>query len=245
MQSIDLASNRVIAINDRGRSYKLVVAPIAQKKWLRYFDGCVSASEYADGARIDSNDFSAARRELAESVLIDAEGYTTSQPLHEIEAWQTKLPASHLLTLGATLCAVSVSDDLDDAPIQIGRETVILEATWNANDSGEMRRLRGLRHVFESPSGDQQRRYSRDASRSRVVGGSRSGRTIWLGAQATLMDLYDELVVEVDGYSLSGKPIVDRDEIAEVMDGFHKVVAAAALFSPAPLKVAEVKEGDE
>ncbi len=52
----------------------------------------------------------------------------------------------------------------------------------------------GLIHTFQVPTVEQQRRYSRDSSRSRVTGG-RKGTTRFLGAQRTLVELYDELIV--------------------------------------------------
>jgi hypothetical protein len=45
-----------------------------------------------------------------------------------------------------------------------------------------------------------------------------------------LAKLYDELIVSVDGYTVSGRPLSGRDEIAHEMDAFHKVIAAREIF---------------
>ena len=101
-----------------------------------------------------------------------------------------------------------------------------------------MRKFHGLRHNFKTPTAEQQRRLSRDSSRSRVVGGARNGKTLWLGAQATLADLYDELIVSVEGYAVDGKA-PEREEVIEFMDTYHKVAAVDVLFAPAAPKVEE------
>src|SRR5579875_1735902 len=101
---LELAAPRKVVIDDRGRKYTLtVVAPVPKKLWLAYFNGILSESEYSNGAEVRAFDSSTARRELAEQAIVDAEGYTSSAPLHEIENWQTKLPLSHLLALGNVL----------------------------------------------------------------------------------------------------------------------------------------------
>lgn len=237
--AIELARPRLIVIGDRGRKYKLTVAPVTKKQWLKYFDGIVNTSEYSAGSRIDNDDSSAARRELAESALIDAEGYTSTQPLKEIENWQSKLPASHLLTVGNVLTSVGRSAKADTEPIALGQETVFLDAVWDADEDGAMRKYTGLVHRFETPTAEHQRRFSRAASRSVVVGGGRNAKTRWLGAQSTLAELYDELIVSVEGYTANGQPLGGREAIAGVMDTHHKVAAAMEVFAPAAVDFAD------
>ena len=239
MVAIELAAPRVIAVQQGKRQYKLTVGRISKQDWLKYFEGIVSTSEMQNGQRVNSYDSSAARVELVEKNLIDASGYSSDQPLLSISEWQTKLPLSHKLAAGDALVGVSPSEKAgeDDAPIALGFETVVLDAVWGADESGTMRKYRGLVHRFRTPSPEQQRRFSRDASRSVITGGSRIGRTRWLGAQATLAALYDELIDTVDGYTVNGQSIVGASIIAAEMDTYHKVAAADQLFSPATANV--------
>ena len=118
-------------------------------------------------------------------------------------------------------------------------EPVYLDAIWSAGEDGVMRKFKGLRHNFKSPSSDQQRRISRDSSRSCIIGGSRTGKTQWMGAQATLAEIYDELIVSVDGYTVDGA-VPDREAVIEFMDTYHKVAAVDILFAPAAANVEEV-----
>jgi hypothetical protein len=238
---IDLRKPRVIVIEDRGHSYTLTVAPITRKRWIEYFRGIVSTSEFVKGSLTDSFDSSGARLALVNDTLIDADGYLINGVMRvtEIDGWKNLIPVSHRVTVGNVLTMVERSAE-DESPIMLGGEVVCLDAVWGRHASGAMQKVRGLRHTFASPSVEQQRRYSRDKSRSQVIGGSRYGKTRWLGAQATLAELYDELILSVEGYAINGVPLDDdRDQIIESMDTYHKVAAAESLFVPVAPKVAE------
>jgi hypothetical protein len=244
MPAIELKKPRIIVIEDRGKQYSLTLARILKKQWLRYFEGILSTSENQNGKRVDSFDSSAARLALVEECLIGATGYALPDgktSIDQVEGWKALLPLSHRLGVANAIISVSASDPSDDVPIALGQESVYIDAVWSAGDDGAMRKFKGLRHNFTVPTADQQRHFSRDSSRSRVIGGSRNGKTQWLGAQATLADLYDELIVSVDGYTVDGET-PDREAIVEYMDTYHKVAAVDQLFAPA---AAMVDEGDD
>lgn len=231
---IDLAKPRVIAFTDRKRKYTLTLKPITDKMWLKYFAGIISVSENTAEGSSSSYDSSGARLELLQSALVDATGYTKEGvSIAETSDWQGKLPMSHrkaaadLLT-AVTVVPTAVSDD-DEFPT-LGFETITLSATWTAAEDGEMQAMTGLRHVFNSPTADHQKRYSRAMSRSIVVGGSRTGQTRWLGAQDVLAEIYDELIASVEGYVIDGQPVTE--DTITLMDTYHKVAAATALFTP-------------
>ena len=240
---IDLAAPRVIPILDRGHLYTLTIAPISKKQWLEYFAAIESTSETVDGKRTDSFDSSAARLELVHKTLQKADGYRTAggQAVTELPDWQTLIPLAHRMAAGAMLTAVERSAAKSDEPLMLGFETVSLDATWGWDGSAAMTRSLGLQHVFGSPTVEQQRRYSRDMSRSQIIGGSRTGKTRWLGAQATLVALYGELITAVQGYAGLDFDNPDHEAIVRTMDTYHKVAAAEALFSPATPEMAEVK----
>lgn len=236
MTSLDLAHPREIAIDDRGRKFQLTVKHIDRRAWLRYFEGIVNVSENVNGERVNRFDSTAARLELLESVLVGADGYATAdgQPVTATKDWQIMLPLAHRLAAGLQLVAVEPSRRVADDPFTLGFEDVYLDAAWGSE------RFTGLRHRFRTPSGAHQARLSRASSRSVIMGGSRRGATRWLGAQPTLVELYDELIEAVEGYEVCGKPLDSREKIVEEMDTFHKVAAAELLFSPA--EVAEPEE---
>jgi len=233
MPSIDLTSPRVFTIADRGREYTLTVGRIARKQWLRYFEGIFSTSENQAGKRVDRFDNSTARLELIADVLTDASGYATADgcAVSAVPGWQQLIPLSHRLGAAEKLLDVAPAEPPEDGPIVLGAEAVYLTAVWGAS------KFTGLCHRFKTPSAEQQRRLSRDASRSVIVGGSRRGTTRWLGSQATLAELYDELIVSVEGYTVGAEELgADRDAIIREMDTYHKVAATDQLFSPAEVK---------
>lgn len=242
MAAIELATPRVIVIEERGKQYRLTLARIGKKQWTHYFEGIVSTSENQAGKRVDSFDSSSARIDLVERSLQNAEGYATADgsPVTSAANWQSLLPLSHRLAAGNTIVNVDRAEASDDEPIVLGAEAVYLNAVWSADDKGVMQKYRGLCHRFKTPDADQQRRFSRDSSRSRIVGGSRKAKTLWMGPQATLVELYDELIVSVDGYQVNGVELgADRDVIVAEMDTYHKVAAADVLFSPAAANLSE------
>jgi hypothetical protein len=97
---------------------------------------------------------------------------------------------------------------------------------------------RPLVHRFSTPQFKHEQRYMREQSRSKVVGGSRTGKTIWTGVQRVLVEIYDELVLSVSGYTLNGDPLGPA-QITQHMDAYHKVVAAQQLFRMPPQPDAE------
>ena len=152
-----------------------------------------------------------------------------------IENWKEKIPVAHQFAIASVLTSATESSDDSAVAGLDGLETITLQSLWDANESGEMRLASRLVHKFESPSFDQARRYRRDLSRSKQVGGSRTGKTVWMGAQRTAAALYDELVVAVSGYTFNGAPLSGREEIVNAMDTYHKVAAIDCLLAPAEI----------
>jgi hypothetical protein len=241
MPAIELTQPRVIVLEERGHTYKLTLRVLPQKAWLNYFEGIIDTSEMQDGKELRSFDASAPGTELVQRNLIAAEGYATADgsAITATPDWQQLIPLRHRLAAANVLTSVERADPLDDGPLVLGAEPVYLNAVWGADADGSMRKYQNLCHRFKTPTDAHQRRFSRDASRSRIIGGSRSGKTQWLGGRATLVVLYDELIESVDGYTVDGKPLDDPQEIARQMDTYHKVIAANQLFSPAMPKLSE------
>ena len=236
MSSIELTAPRTITINDRGRQFSLKLARITKKQWLRYFAGIVSVSENVDGQRVNRFDATGALLELLQSALIDAAGYVTADnsPVTATSDWRKLLPLAHRLAASEQLIAVERGNAPEDAPFVLGFENVYLNAVWGADDKGVMQKFSGLCHRFKTPTEEHQAKLSRAASRSVIVGGSRRGTTRWMAAQPTLAELYDELILSVEGYAVNGQELGDdHDAIVAEMDTFHKVAAADVLFSPA------------
>jgi hypothetical protein len=95
-----------------------------------------------------------------------------------------------------------------------------------------MKQYRGLVHHFALPTAEHRRRVLKSKNRSFVAGGSRNGTTMVPSGHPVLVKLYDELIERVEGYSISGRELNGRDEIAREMDAYHKSATVARLFQP-------------
>lgn len=242
-QLLDLAIPRRIAINDRGHRYTFTVARIGADQWFRYFAGILSTSEQKGEEQVRTFDTTGAGLKLVEEALLSAEGYAS--PIDGVDDWKNKIPLSHRRAIFGALVNARRVQETDEQPLALGCETVTLQAVWSADGDGGMVQHNRLVHHFETPSWEHNHRYMRESSRSIVVGGSRSGKTVWRGAQKTLAAIYDELIISVEGYCMDGTPIESdfgRDAIAREMDTFHKVAAANALFESAEPDEAETVE---
>jgi hypothetical protein len=223
--------------------YRFALVRITSAQWMKYFSGILSTSEVKDREITYSFDNTKAIMELVQSALVNATGYRLPAGVNDItqvHLWQFKIKTSHCMGVGNALLHVRAAEQEDGEAMEIGVEPIRLRTVWGATDKGEMVVHSDLVHRLRTPTAEQAHRYRRDLSRSKVVGGSRSGKTINLNAQPTLAALYDELIDSVEGYEVNGQPLVGADMIAREMDAYHKVVAAEQLF--APVSVAEAEE---
>ena len=165
---------------------------------------------------------------------MDGYGTEDGRPVTEIENWRDILPISHR-EAAADLLFACAPDPKASSPVLIGAESVTLQSSWTQDDAGKgvLVAYSGLRHIFRVPSVEQSRRYSRDQSRSVITGG-RKGTTQYPGAQRTLVQLYDELIKSVEGYTADGEPLNNcTDLIIRTMDTYHKTQAMGTVFAPA------------
>lgn len=241
----DLASNRTILLHDRGRVFTITCRPPSPADWFAYFAAISITSERTGAEVVNTIDIETPRVLLAERVIVAVEGYKLSTlafsaaaTLTDLPNWQSRLPLAHRRQVGETLADVRVSMPTDDNDflIQPEGEEVTLDATYSVVD-GKMVRLTGLKHIFKSPTQAQHKRYNGEASRSVVTGGSRNGRTVYTGAQKVLCQLWDELIVGVEGYAVNHPKPDD-------MDLHHKFTAAQELFAPTSTVTTEASEAE-
>lgn len=230
---IDLSAPRVIALQGPQRAYKLTCRPVTPADWLAYYE-CVEVSSTRDGKDLlDVFNTEMAQRVLAERMLIDVQGYEVEGgvDLMTLPNWQARVPLAHRLKVGSVLATAFMDREGSDVICMAG-ELVVLDALWTADEKNSMSLIKGLRHVLKTPSEEQYRSYSRESNRTRILGGSRAGTTVYPGVQPLLAKLYDELVVSVEGYVADEAPLADAAAIVKSMDMHHKVVVAQQIFAP-------------
>lgn len=242
---LDLAE-RTVAIKDRGQVITYTFRRLTSDDWARYMSGIVIETERRGGAVVNTMDTRTAADDLIKSAIVRVHGYVTrdGRRVDEVEGWKDNLPYRH--TIPAVNLLQEVSGSKEDRPIFFDAkvEEVLLDAVWDPilvddKPSGQMKKYTGLVHRLSRPTPEQKKLYNRSLAESRVVGGARNGRTIHGGRHRTLSQLYDEMIVEVEGYAANGQPLTGRSAIVQQMDYTHKVTAIDELFSTADVTNAE------
>lgn len=236
---LPLDAQRSVTFKDHGQCFTYFFRRISAQDWLDFFSGISFESERVGSERVDRFDFRTAGFELVQRTLERVEGYklgagggTTSGggDLMELANWKARLPYGHVQLAASLLQKVTESKEEREFVIQPDLDEVFLDAVWEAAGAGKMNEYRGLIHRFRCPSAEDRRRFNRATSEARVVGGTRTGRTIYPGRQKLLAELYDQLVESVEGYGVAGQELKGAEQIRREMDAFHKVSAVQLLF---------------
>jgi len=231
---LELSEPRRIRLHDRSHAFTIICRRLEPADWAVFFGATSMSSEQRGAERISISDFDTPRAMLAERVITSAEGYKVEGEveLTSLPNWVTRLPLGHRQMIGAQLAGARVSEAGDLMILSEG-ECITIDSPWSIDaETGKMVAYQGLQHRLKTPSAEHQRRYNRASSRSIIVGGGRNGRTIYPGSQDVLVELYDELIMSVDGYSWKGLPVSGVPQIRDTMDGWHKFTVAQALFNP-------------
>lgn len=249
--AIELSNERQIVITTlKHGERKLTFRRIGREDWAAYFAAIYFATQQDGKDLIRNVETESARVTLVHRALTRAEGYRVAGDvdLMSVTNWRDLLPVEHRLLAGTLLASAQPEPESDEEDILHPEgQPVRINAVWGSDAAGNALRYSDLVHVLKAPTDAQFRRYNRAASQTRVLGGSRTGTTQYIGAGIVAAEIYDELVVSVQGYTLHGSPLSDADTIKREMDAHHKFVAAMQVLQPrneATLKV-ETEEGTE
>ena len=227
---LPLDEKRVVTFIDRKFTYTFYLSRIMPDDWARYFDGIVHSSRNAGKAMEETLDLETPGIALVESKLETTDGYRGD--FMATPGWQSKIPPRHTRPISWLLRTVAVSDcATEDRPYDPDSIEVLLDAAWGMNKPGEMTMYQGLVHRFKPLTAEHKRKFYRAASMTRVVGGSRNGTTIYPVRYRALVQIYDDLIQGVEGYSVNGAPLESVEAVRREMDLYHKVKAAEELFA--------------
>jgi hypothetical protein len=226
---LPLDAERAVTFIDKGFPYTFYFARLTQDDWLKYFNGIVCTSHNEKSQEVTIIDVTTAGVAMVEEKLVRVDGYRGD--FSKREGWKSKIPPKHLNAAAIWLRNVTLSKADDEGPIDPELIEVRLDAAWGIEKPGKMEGYIGLAHRFKPVSAEQKRRYYRASSESRVVGGTRDGRTIFASKHSLLLNLYDELITETGGYSFGGRPLEGQAEAISHVDAYHKVTAVSQLFT--------------
>jgi hypothetical protein len=252
---LPLDGERAVTFRDKGQQFTYYFNRISDADYRnRYFPGLSVSSENAGGTMLTRVDVWTPAEYLFAAAIARVEGYKLrpvdgndgSGDLMQLADWKDKLPHGHRqkamdILLDVTASEAVAGEEYFDPDCQEVRVDAFWGIDVDASNLRTNRRYRGLAHRFRPPSAEHSRKYNRAAGESRLEGGSRRNRTIYAGKHGLMADLYDELVISVDGYSIGGSPLGDAAQVKKEMDTFHKVAALRLLFA-APDDGAAVQE---
>lgn len=227
---LPLDQPRVIALKDGKFTYTFTFRRILHADWNKHFEAIRFTTREEGGGRVRVIDMDSAGVELVQSTIQQADGYVDG--FMSRTDWQKKILPRHATSLGWLLRHVSKSQEEGDSPIDPDRVFVRLDALWSQVRPGEHTiAYKGLVHLFSAPSSEQQKKMFRASAASTIVGGAKNPTTIYGTKHRVLLELYDELVLGVSGYSVAGTPLADdQSAIRREMDAYHKVQAVQQLF---------------
>lgn len=233
-QLIHLDQPRVISFRDRGVVFSYHFRRVTDGDYRNiYFPGLGFSSEVSNGAVTTRQDLRSPSHALLDAALIKVEGYRMREgELTALPNWKEKLPYGHKDKVADMLLKVNASESDPTEPYYFDPDCqeVRVDALWGS-EAGKTELFKGLAHRFTPPSSEQQRKFHRASGESRIVGGTRKARTIHAGKHGILADMYDELVISVEGYAVGGSPLTSPQQIAKEMDTWHKVSAITVLFA--------------
>lgn len=228
------APERLVSFQEAGsgRIFTFTFRRITAKDWEKYFAGIVIESWREEGARVDRVDVRSAQHWLFDECVVRVEGYRLrAVEFMQLPNWKDRVRYGHRLLAVEKIQDVSLSKTPGPEFEDPDFEEVRLDALWGAQQPGRMKKYVGLVHRFSPLTAEHKRRLDRSLTESRVVGGGRCARTIYPVRQALLVKLYDDLIVNVDGYGVAGREIDGVQQIRQEMDAFHKVAAVQQLFA--------------
>lgn len=226
------ARERVCVFRSGGRSCRHIFRRITSAHWELFFAHVVAEFQQQKSGYMQVVDSNYAMLVLYSKVILRVEGYETPDGIepNKLPDWPECVPQEHRLPSIELLMRMSRTEAENRFMLQSGGKRVQVDATWNEAEPGNMKVYRGLVHKFATPKQEHRRRFLKTRSRAFIAGGSRTATTVIPSAYPSLVKLYDDLVESVEGYSIAGRPLETRDEIAREMDGFHKTVAVSRLF---------------
>ncbi|HLJ89576.1 MAG TPA: hypothetical protein VKZ53_22390 [Candidatus Angelobacter sp.] len=239
---LPLDGERAVSFIDGKFPYTFYFSRLTQGDWQTYFEGVVYTTQNQRESQLTVLDMENPGIDLVQQKLIRVEGYRgdfASKP-----GWQAKIMPRHLRPAAWLLRFVGPCDGFgEDRPFDPECIEVGLTAAWGITEPGKMSGYEGLIHRFAPVTAEHRRKFYRASSESRVVGGSRNGKTIHALRHRLLFSFYDELILSVDGYKVRDQPLTDLNDIRNDMDGFHKVKAVELLFAGAS-KSADAGQGE-
>lgn len=224
-------------LGEKPKIRRHIFSAIKENDWQKFFAHLQAKRHLHEGRFSIESRSDEASCKLWDRRIVRIEGYRVAgKPSHEqpIELWRSRVPVSHKVATVELLQEVLQADDSpDDFELAAEELPVVLSANWNG------RVYEPLLHLFRAPGQDDEMRFRRLDAQSFEIKGSRGISWFVPSVFGPLVELYNKLIVRVEGYAVAGQPLT---EPAHHMDAIHKITAVALLFRPKPIKLETEEE---
>lgn len=213
-----------LVVREGGQEFRFVHAFRAPtfQDWLAYESRIRFSVETVDGAQKSDHDREEAIGELWAEIIIRVEGYTFPP-----EDWKARVPYAHKEEMINRFASIETSEPGrdQDAAFDAERQTVFLSARRDGV------KYKHLQHILRRPDAREKKEWRRIHDSAMQVRGSRADKTLLPSRLRDEARMYDQMLVEVYGYTVGGNPASRQDAIAW-MDAQHKKKAMLILFNP-------------
>jgi hypothetical protein len=227
------APERTVKLRSGEKRYVHVFNPPTAEDWLE-FERRARATQIFRGDEVETvTRLREAALALWEKRINRVDGYTPSAA-----GDFAGIPSEHRIQAVLGLDRVELNtEDTEAATEDTETKVVVLQARWN----GEF--FPALVHRFKRPLVEHELRFSEAAARSTIVlprgPRLRNGKpdkdaaieSRRLPSLPTLIALYDEMIVGVEGYADGNSKLEIRNSVIAKMDAPHKSAAVRALFA--------------
>jgi hypothetical protein len=215
---------RVIAFTQGGQRFTMRFRRIVENDWKEYFEVVNSSAQ-----RLDRYDMSPAGLALVEKTLETVDGYGSG--FLELANWKDRVRSTHKIAAARLLTHVGRGETAEytfDPDVEV----VMLTSAWSADlESHRMMEHRELVHRLTPPPRKYQRKWNEVTSQSRGHDGSGVPITVYPNNAPVIAEMYDELIIAVEGYAAAGAPLSGAEQIRREMDVAHKIAAVSRLFA--------------
>jgi hypothetical protein len=230
---LDVPERVICAQRRDGHIYRHVFRRIAAADWKGFFGNVRMEFTEGAGAAGEIVGMDTSSLQLYSDAILRVEGFEMpdGRKPDEQPDWPRCIPRGGRLTAVDLLMKVT-RDAKEKAVVADAKGlSVRVDALWNEYGPGSMKQYFGLVHRFRRPTAEHLQLFG-DAGRvpdSMMLGTGR-GKAVLPSSNAILIELYDELIEMVDGYSIAGVALGSREQIAREMDSIHKAVSVTAIF---------------
>lgn len=225
---IDLSGTRYVILALGNTLFRFQVRRLADADWKKFFAGIVQETLQAEESSTQSfYDLDCTSLQLVEDVTVGCDTKQKDGELFDVVDFdKAKLSLNHRLQIARVL-ASAVRVNRDDA---FGDEVVVtISSPWSVGQ--DKMAIVETQHTFAQPGIEHVRRFRGISACVSIA--KRDGMTVtsYPSPYGAAMFLYGDLIRSVRGYKANGADLgSDVEAIKREMDGYHKAVAAYALF---------------